>query len=88
MARIVGDGSDEKKRTIVEAVQWEIAARALTLGVDDIRLHFLDVPREELLRRLELRNLTLPLDSTFRVDASQLDLWSSWFEPPTPDEIE
>ncbi len=36
MARIVGDGSDEKKRTIVEAVQWEIAARALTLGVDVI----------------------------------------------------
>jgi predicted kinase len=34
MGRIVGDGYDESKRAAVEAVQWEIAARALTLGVD------------------------------------------------------
>ena len=36
MARIVGDGYDEAKRAAVEAVQWEIAARALRLGVDVI----------------------------------------------------
>jgi len=34
--RIVGDGYDEAKRAAVEAVQWEIAARALTLGVNVI----------------------------------------------------
>lgn len=34
MARIVGDGYDEPKRAAVEAVQWEIAQRALTLGLD------------------------------------------------------
>jgi len=112
MARIIGDGYDEAKRAAVEAVQWEIAARALSLGVDVIlengfwsrrerddfraraaalgaetRLHFLDVPRDELLRRLALRNATAPPD-TFRVDAAQLDSWSRWFEPPTPDELE
>jgi predicted kinase len=112
MARIVGSGYDEQRRAAVEAVQWEIAARALVLGIAVIlengfwsrseredfrsraaalgaetRLHFLDVPREELLRRLALRNATLPMDS-FRVDERQLDLWSRGFEPPTPDELE
>ena len=112
MARIVGDGYDDAKRAAVEAVQWEIAARALSLGVDVIlengfwlrrdrddfraraaalgaatKLHFLDVPRDELLRRLALRNAALPQD-TFRIGEGQLDLWSTWFEPPTPDELE
>lgn len=112
MARIVGDGYDEAKRAAVEAVQWEVAARALSLGVavvlengfwsrrerDDFRsraaalgaetrLHFLDVPREELLKRLALRNAALPPD-TFRVSAAQLDAWSRSFEPPTPDELD
>ena len=36
MARLVGNGYDEAKRTTVEAVQWDIAARALSLGVDVI----------------------------------------------------
>ncbi len=112
MARIVGDGYDEAKRAAVEAVQWEIAARALRLGVDvilengfwsrrerddfraraaalgaDTKLHFLDVPRDELLRRLALRNAAVPPDA-FRVNEAQLDLWSRSFEPPTPDELE
>src|SRR5258708_5633784 len=34
MARIVGDGFDDAKRAAVEAVQWEIAARALSLGIN------------------------------------------------------
>ena len=34
MARVVGDGFDEKKRAAVEALLWEIAARALRLGLD------------------------------------------------------
>jgi hypothetical protein len=111
MARIVGDGRDEAKRAVVEAVQWEIAAQALSLGIDVIlengfwsrserddfraraaalgattKLHFLNVPREELSRRLALRNPTGP--PTFTVDEAQLDLWARSFEPPTPDEIE
>jgi predicted kinase len=111
MARIVCDGYDEAKRAAVEAVQWEIAARALTLGVDVIlengfwsrnerndfraraaalgaetRLHFMDVARDELLRRLAMRNAALP-PNTFRVSAAQLDQWSKSFEPPTADEL-
>jgi hypothetical protein len=111
MGRIVGDGHDEAKRAAVEAVQWEIAARVLILGIDVIlengfwsraerddfrsramaagaqtRLYFLDVPLDELSRRLRLRNAALP-DNTFRVTEAQLELWSSWFEPPTPEEL-
>jgi predicted kinase len=109
MSRIVGDAFDDAKRAAVEAVQWDIAARALTLGLDVIlengfwtrqdrddfrsrakavgaktKLHFLDVPRDELLRRLAHRNEP----DTFRVSESQLDLYASWFEPPSPDELE
>ena len=112
MARIVGDGFDDVKRAAVEAVQWDIAARALRLGVDVIlengfwsrrerddfrsraaaigattKLHFLDVPREELRRRLALRNAA-PEADTFPVNDSQLDLYWSWFEPPAPEELE
>ena len=112
MARLVGDGYDEEKRAAVEAVQWEIAARALSLGIDvilengfwsrserdefraraaalgaDTRLHYLNVSHDELLRRLTLRNGELPPD-TFHVSEAQLHLWSSEFEPPTPDELE
>jgi predicted kinase len=111
MARIAGDGYDQAKRTAVEAVQWELAAQALRLGVDVIlengfwsrgerddfrarakavgaetRLHFLDISRTELLRRLTLRNAAAPPD-TFSVTETQLDLWSTWFEAPTPDEL-
>jgi predicted kinase len=36
MSRILGDGYEEEKRAAIEAVQWDIAARALRLGVDVI----------------------------------------------------
>ncbi|MCE0497909.1 MAG: ATP-binding protein [Methylacidiphilales bacterium] len=112
MARIVGDGHDEVKRAAVEAVQWEIAAQALSLGIDVIlengfwsrserddfraraaalgaatKLHYLDVPLDELKKRIALRNAALPPD-TFHVEVAQIDLWASLFEPPTPDELE
>jgi hypothetical protein len=112
MARIVGNGHDEAKRAAIEAVQWDIAARSLALGVDvvlengfwsrkernDLRqraaalgavtkVHFLNVSREELLRRLALRNSALPA-GTFPVSAEQLDRWAGWFEPPKPDELD
>ena len=34
MARIVGDGWDEKRREQVEKVQWALAQRLLTLGLN------------------------------------------------------
>jgi predicted kinase len=113
MERIVGTGYDEGKRAAIESLQWDIAQRALALGVDvvlesgfwsrderyrfraravelgaDSKLIFLDVPLEELRRRLATRNETLPADSNFRVDLGQLDIWTSMFERPTPDELE
>jgi predicted kinase len=111
MARIVGDGYDEAKRAAVESVQWEIAARALSLGINvilehgfwsrserddfraraaalgaDTKLYYLEVPLDELKRRIALRNAALPPD-TFHVDVAQLDLWAGQFEPPALDEL-
>ena len=111
MAKIVGDGFDEEKRSAVEAIMWEIGQRCLSLGVnvildfgfwsrterDDYRarakkigahteLFYLNVPLEEILRRLHARNETAP-ENTFHVTEAQLRLWSSMFEVPADDEI-
>ncbi|MDA0270522.1 MAG: AAA family ATPase [Chloroflexi bacterium] len=112
MASIVGNGLSEPHRNAVEAVQLDIALRALRLGLDVIlengfwyraeraeyrtraeavgaatRLHFLDVPRDELWRRLAARNAALPPD-TFHISAEQLEEWWGLFEPPTADALE
>jgi len=101
----------DRLRTPVESIQWEVAKRVLTLGVDvilewgfwsqaerasyrtaaealgaSVELHYLAVGRDELWARLARRNASLPL-GTFVVTEDQLDLWSSWFEPPTADEL-
>jgi len=60
--------------------EWAAASGA------DSRLNFLDVPKEELLKRLKSRNAVLPLD-TFSITEAQLDTWWNWFEPPTQDEL-
>ncbi|MDA0270521.1 MAG: AAA family ATPase [Chloroflexi bacterium] len=111
MARIVGSGHSDEDRSIVEAIQSDIALRALRLGVDVIlengfwvraerdqyraraeavgaatQLHFLDVPRDELWRRLSARNAALPPD-TFDISAEQLEEWWGLFEVPTADEL-
>ena len=61
-------------------------ARAAALGAQT-KVCFLDVPPVELSARLAARNANLP-PGTFPVTQTQLDLWASWFEPPTPDELE
>jgi predicted kinase len=110
MSRIVGSGYDEQRRMAIETIQWEIAQRALRLGVHVIlengfwsrkerdhlraqarelgaavKLHFLDVPRDELWRRLNVRNQQLPTH-TFPIKETDLDQWVAQFEPPTSDE--
>ncbi len=60
-------------------------AQAQKLGAH-VELRFLDVPRDELWSRLSKRNMDLP-PGTFIIMEEQLDLWSGWFEPPTPDEF-
>lgn len=112
MARIVGDGYDEQKRAEVESIQWEIAARVLSLGMNVIldfgfwgrderdeyraRAHtlgartevrFLNVSKEELLKRLSERNSSGQKD-VFQVTEQQLDSWLQLFQPPTPDELQ
>lgn len=51
-----------------------------------VELHYLEVGRNELWARLARRNANLP-QGTFAVTEEQLDLWLSWFEPPTADEF-
>jgi predicted kinase len=111
MARIVGDGHNEEKRIAVEAVQEDLAHRAMELGLDvilengfwskaernefrararaqgfDTQVHFLDVPLEELWRRLEQRNASLP-PNTFQVTKEQLESWWKMFEAPSTEEL-
>jgi predicted kinase len=86
-ARVLSLGVD----VILENGFWsrseriEIRAMAASLGAGS-KLYYLDVPRDELLRRLIKRNTALPPD-TFRVSAEQLDAWAGWFEAPTKDEL-
>ena len=51
------------------------------------KLIYLNVDRDELWARLSKRNADLP-PGTFHVREDQLDLWLTWFEPPTADELE
>jgi predicted kinase len=105
-------GAPSVRRAAVEALQWEVAAAALRLGVDvvvdwgvwsrqerdDYRARakalgartvvcFLDVARDEQWRRISERNANLP-PGTFRIEEEYLDLWASWFERPTDDELQ
>ena len=111
MARIVGDGWDHKRREQVDKVQWALAQRLLTLGLNvvlengfwrrterdtyraraselgaDSKLIYCDASRDELKRRLVLRNADLPPD-TFVVTPEQLDKMWPRFEPPSEDEL-
>lgn len=111
MSRIVGDGHDEGKRAAVEAVQEDLAHRALRLGIDVIlengfwskaerdeyrirataqgfatQIHYLNVPLEELWRRLEQRNAEGRPD-TFHVTREQMKSWWVQFERPTEEEL-
>jgi predicted kinase len=111
MSRIVADGYNHSARHQVEAIQLELATRALQLGVSVIlqwgfwhradreeacaaaasvgaraQIHFLDVPLEELVRRLLVRNADLP-PNTFHVAPQDLVSWAGEFEPPTTEEL-
>lgn len=63
----------------------DFRARAVALGAR-AEICFLEVSHAELSARLRARNANLP-PGTFHVSQEQLDLWWSWFEPPTRDEL-
>ena len=61
-------------------------ARGEALGAR-VELHFLDVPGDELWRRLDARNRDLP-PGTFPITRAELDEWTGWFQAPTAEELE
>jgi predicted kinase len=111
LADITNSVELDRLRTPVESIQWEVAQRALTLGINvvlengfwsqderaryrsqaeaigaHVELIYLNVERDELWARISKRNENLP-QGTFFIREDQLDLWLSWFEPPTADEL-
>lgn len=71
---------------ILESGVWSreerIAYRntAKELGAE-VALHYLNIPKEELWRRIQLRNLETP-QGGFRISEHELDEWCTWFTPP------
>jgi len=59
--------------------------RAKQLGASS-EIHYLDVPEEELLRRLESRNAQLP-EGCFIISQEAMKPWMAVFQKPTPDEL-
>lgn len=64
----------------------EYRLRAKRLGARS-ELHFLNLPEEELLRRLAKRNAQ-PSQEVFRIPEEQMIPWLTFFQKPTPDELE
>ena len=52
-----------------------------------VELQFLDVPKEELWRRIEARNSSLPSGS-FRITREEFETWCSWYEKPELPELQ
>ncbi len=102
----------DARHSLIEAMLWKIASRALELGTnvildfgfwareerEDYRLrakhlgassevHYLDVSEDELLRRLEERNLR-PSQESFIISVEAMNPWIAFFQKPTPDELE
>jgi len=67
------------------AERMRFKTRATQLGAHT-RIHFLDVPREELARRLELRNAALPRHAV-PVNLQDIDRWMGQFEAPNQEEL-
>lgn len=101
--------TDERRRDLVEGLQWDLAQRLVQLGqtvilesgfwgrrdrdiVRDrarelgatVELRFLDVPREELWRRIDRRNSTAQPDNV--ISREDFETWASSFEAPDASE--
>lgn len=61
-------------------------SRAKALGASS-EIHFLDVPTDELMRRLTARNLQSS-PSNFYISEEMMKPWINFFQRPTSDEIE
>lgn len=67
-----------------ERMEYREAAKAVGA---EVVLHYLDVPKEELLRRIEKRNEEAR-DDSFCVSEKDLETWLSWFTPPDEGELQ
>jgi predicted kinase len=67
----------------IERDQMRSVARGLGVGVE---LHFLDVPVDELWRRIEVRNSEPPWDSE-PIRRAHLDEWAALFQAPDAAEL-
>lgn len=101
----------DERHEKIEALQWEVAASALSLGLDVIldfglwakaerqdfrqraaalgaetEIHFLDVPFDTLLERLEARNNQRTEDVTF-IPLSMMKQYLPHFEAPDAEEM-
>jgi len=102
----------DARHSLIEAMLWNVASRALELGInvildfgfwareerEDFRsrakqlgasseVHFLDVPEDELMRRLAVRNSQLS-QASFHISEDMMKPWIAFFQKPTPDELE
>ena len=60
--------------------------RAKRLGASS-EVHFLDVPEDELMRRLAVRN-SQPSQESFHITEESMKPWIEFFQKPTPEELE
>lgn len=67
----------------VERDEMRAAARSLGVGVE---LHYLDVPADELWRRIEARNAAPPWEEK-PIDRRDLDEWLAIFQAPDVNEL-
>jgi predicted kinase len=75
----------QQRRLWAKEERDDFRVRAAALGANS-KIHFLDVPGEELLRRLAIRNAQLP-DKTFAIPEEKLKEWIPRFQAPTQEEL-
>lgn len=111
IVRMNEEGHKKGKRRLVESLQFDVALKALRLGVDvvlengfwyrqerehyraravsvgaEVKLHFLDISKDELKRRIENRNQNLSIGSCY-VNPDYIDAWLEEFERPDAGEL-
>lgn len=63
-----------------------LRGQAKKLGVG-FQIHYMDVPLDELQRRIEARNEQIADAPVFHITREEIELWHSWFEAPTEEEL-
>ena len=66
-----------------ERISFKQRAKDLNLN---FKMHYMDVPKDELFARLEQRNRQSD-DETWYIPSEYLEQWYNQFEPPTPEEL-